>query len=167
MATQTQDDLTKLPVKELLERAKQAGASADELAALSKPGVAKKKIVAVIVAASHATKKTARHATAPKRLSVKMLTSLSGEGVSLVTGQTYELPAGFAHALCSDPVEAPRAEPVGWEVPGEAVAAAQKRFDADRARIERDELDRRYRAGLLDEDETDAYRALLASEAES
>lgn len=99
-----------------------------------------------------------------EKLRVRMLTSLSGGDVNLVVGQEYELPAKTAHSLCAEPVEAPRAEPVGWSVPGEAVAAAEKRAEVERARVERDELDRRYRSGLLDADELAAYRELLESE---
>lgn len=64
---------------------------------------------------------------------VRMTTSLGGEDISLVIGQEYELEDEFAIALVVEPADAPRAVPLGWEPPTEAVEAAKAKAERDAA----------------------------------
>ncbi|HWE81450.1 MAG TPA: hypothetical protein VG265_07355 [Gaiellaceae bacterium] len=50
----------------------------------------------------------------PRR--VKMLVSWAGETFGYQADQEAELPEELAIALCTEPADAPRAVPVGWEV---------------------------------------------------
>lgn len=49
-------------------------------------------------------------------LTVRMNTSMAGEGFTRTAGEKIDLPAQLARALCSLPEDAPRAEPVGWSL---------------------------------------------------
>lgn len=64
------------------------------------------------------------------KLRVRMATSLGGEDISLVTGQEYDLEEEFAIALVTEPADSPRATPIDWEPPADAVAAAQAKAEA-------------------------------------
>jgi hypothetical protein len=64
---------------------------------------------------------------------VKMIHSMQGEDVALNPGQEYELDDDLAIALVTEPADGPRAEPVGWEPPQEALDAARAKADAEAA----------------------------------
>lgn len=63
---------------------------------------------------------------ADKLKPIRMLTSLSGEGFSWATNEVVHVEEALAHALCLEPEDSPRAEPVDWELPDKPTSSATR-----------------------------------------
>lgn len=55
---------------------------------------------------------------------VRMLVAMAGEGFSWGVDEVVLVDEGLAVALCTEPVDGPRAAPVDWEISAEATAKA-------------------------------------------
>ena len=67
---------------------------------------------------------------------IRMLVSMVGPEISWQIGDELNLDEPLARALCAEPPEAPRAEPVGWKLTEKKMAQTATREQREKAVIE-------------------------------